>query len=62
MFYVTSGHNIKDILQKLSEMLFEIEIRGFSRGFCISNNDSNEVIMQQPREQVLYFYSTMATK
>ena len=34
------------------EMLFEIE----------KHFDTEEVILQQLREQVLYFYATMATK
>ena len=42
------------------EMVFEIEkprLLYFKQHF-----DTEEVILQQPREQVLYFYSTTITK
>ena len=45
-------------------MLFEIEISKRQPRFLYFKQhfDTEEVILQQPREQVLYFYSTTATK
>ena len=41
----------------------EICLKQKSGGFCIFKQhfDTVEVILQQPREQALYFYSTTAT-
>ena len=53
---------LPDIMCINVDIIQPIHLNNTSVELCYSDYSTSEVILEQPREQVLYFYSTTVTK